>query len=294
MRVRCPRLWHVGTPKNEVSRVIPISRFRYIRLFAPSHGGCRRQVAIPIVETHADAAEQAQIARPRRVTDHRHGRDRGEPKHSVGSVVTHGIGICRRDDFRRFVPGRADKAALTACLHVTGPQDRIRLDLRPGFDRALCLTQLTPDLHKTSTHQWVLHPVRTVEIPAVACAACATPGFVIGKVRACARIIRLLGFPGHDPGLHIDLPGTGPRAVHPVGGAHDLIVTPTVPIRVLPVAILPRYQSVSVRERLQFLGLEEVQSIQNVAHGFSPYSGLAPPRPLRRGRAVSGDQGFFT
>ena len=58
MRVRRAGLRHVGAPDHQVAGVVPVSAFGNVGLFAPGHRAGRRQVAIPVVKAHADAAEQ--------------------------------------------------------------------------------------------------------------------------------------------------------------------------------------------------------------------------------------------
>ncbi|OIQ68703.1 hypothetical protein GALL_497010 [mine drainage metagenome] len=70
------RLWHVGTPGNDVAAVVPVGRLGHVGLLAPDLRAGRRQVAIPVVKTQRYAANQAQIAAAGSVRHHRHGRDR--------------------------------------------------------------------------------------------------------------------------------------------------------------------------------------------------------------------------
>ena len=62
MRVRRARLRHVRAPEHQEARVVPVGRFRHVGLFAPGLGGSRRQVAVPVVERHAGAAQKRQVA----------------------------------------------------------------------------------------------------------------------------------------------------------------------------------------------------------------------------------------
>ena len=206
MRVRRARLRHVRAPQQQVARIVPVGAFRHVGLFAPGHRRGRRQVAIPVIERHADPAHQRQVARAGCIADHRHRRDRRKPEHPVGAVGAGGIGVRRRHDLGRLVPAGAHETALAAGLDIGLPQDRVGLDPGPGLDRGHGRAQLAPDLHQPPAHQRVLYPVRAVEIPAVGGAARAAARFVVGQVRAGARVIGLLGFPGHDPRLDVDLP----------------------------------------------------------------------------------------
>jgi hypothetical protein len=61
--------------------------------------------------------------------------------------------------------------------------------------------------------------------------------------------------------FHVDLPRTGTGAVHPVGGAHDLVVLPARMVDVLPIAGLFAGLAVALGE-LVLLAVEEPQLIQ--------------------------------
>jgi hypothetical protein len=86
MGIRRARLRHVGAPQDQEAGVVPVGAFRHVGLLAPGLGRGRRQVAVPVVERHAGAAEQAQVARAGGIGHHRHGRDRREAEHAVGPV----------------------------------------------------------------------------------------------------------------------------------------------------------------------------------------------------------------
>ncbi len=88
MRVRRARLRNVRAPQDEEAGIVPVGAFRNVGLLAPGLRRGRRQIAIPVVERHADAAEQRQIARARGVGDHRHRRDRREADDAVGAVAS--------------------------------------------------------------------------------------------------------------------------------------------------------------------------------------------------------------
>src|SRR5690606_12838872 len=103
---------------------------------------------------------------------------------------------------------------------------RVGLDRGPGGHRRAGLAGLSPQPQQAREDQRILHPVGRVEVPAVAGAALAAARFVVGQFRPRARIVGLLGLPGDDPALDVDLPGTRAGAVHPVGGADDLVVAP--------------------------------------------------------------------
>ena len=266
MRVGSARLRHVRAPEHQEARVVPVSAFRHVGLLAPGLRRGWRQIAVPVVKGHAGAADKAQIARTGGVADHRHGRDRREAEHPVGAVGLGRVGVRGGDDLGRFVPTCPHETALAAGLCIRGPQGRIVLDRGPCGHRRHRGAHLPPGTHQAAADERVLHPVRGIEIPAVGGAPRAAARLVVGKARPRARIVGLLGFPGDDPGLDVDLPRTRPGAVHPVGRADDLVVLPAVSVSVFPVAVFAGGLTPTVRELLQLLALEEVQSVEQMAH----------------------------
>src|SRR5690606_13447003 len=124
---------------------------------------------------------------------------------------------------------------------------------------------LAPCLQQASADERVFDARARIEIPAVAGPARTAAGLVVGKIGARARIVRLLGFPGDDPALHVDFPGARSGAVHAVGGPHDLVRGPALPVGVLPLAALVCCDAVSVRERV-LTSAKKGEAIQKMAH----------------------------
>ena len=116
--VRGARLRNIRAPEDQEPRVVPVGRLRNVRLFAPGLRRGRRQVAVPVVEGQADAADQGQISRARRIGNHRHRGNWREPDDTVGPVRLGRIGVGGRDDFGHLVPIGADKAAKASFAHV--------------------------------------------------------------------------------------------------------------------------------------------------------------------------------
>ena len=259
-------LGHVGTPGDDVGGVVPIGRFGHVGLLAPDLRTGRRQVAVPVVEAHAHATDQRQVARAGRVADHGHGRDRREADHAVGAVFLGGVDVGAGDDLVDLVPAAAHHAAQAALLLPFTARVGVLDDAGPGVDRALGHGQRgAPVLEQLAAHHRVLHPVGAVEVPAVGGAAGAAARLVVGQIGAGARVVGLLGFPGDDAALDVDLPRAGARAVHAVGGAHDLVVRPAVAVGVFPGAVFTRGDAVIAREAL-FGSREMAQTVEKVAH----------------------------
>src|SRR3989344_3666251 len=98
----------------------------------------------------------------------------------------------------------------------------------------------------------------------------ASTGLMVGQIRAGAGVVGLLGFPGHDAALDVDLPRTGARAVHAVGAAHDLVVRPAVAVGVFPGAVFTVGFAMALGKGLA--GLREVRkAIEEMAHRRAPF-----------------------
>ena len=149
-----------------------------------------------------------------------------------------------------LVPGGADQAALAACgLVGLGPQ-RVLDDVLPRLDRVAVVLGLglAEHLQQDAADVGVADPRGRVGVPGEGGAAGAAAGLVLRGVRADRRVVGLLGLPGDDPVLDVDLPRARARAVHPVGGADHLVVAPPVPVEVVGLAA-PR-----LRQRPQVVG----------------------------------------
>ena len=159
MRIRRSRLRYVGSPENQEASVVPVSRFRDIRLLAPGHWTRRGQVAVPVVEGQADTAEQAQVPGSGGVADHGHGGNGRESEHPVRPVFPGGVGVCGSDDLGCLVPACTNEAALAPDLHIRTAQGRILLDAGPRLHGAEGLPERAPCAHQPASDQWVLDPV---------------------------------------------------------------------------------------------------------------------------------------
>ena len=269
VRVRRARLRHVGPPHHDEAGIVPVSRFRNVGLLAPGLRGGRRQVAVPVVEGHADAADQRQVSAARGVGHHRHRRDRREADDAVRTVLLRGVHVGGGDEFLRFVPRHAHEAAEAAHRLVFLALRRIVLDRLPGQHRVGVLRlRVAPQLHQALAHHRILDAVRAVEIPGIGRPARAAARFMVRQAGPRARVVGLLRLPGHDPALDVDLPGARPGAVRPVGGTHDLVVRPAGSVRVLPRAAFRGDVTMAVGEGARVL-LEVGQAVEEMAHRLS-------------------------
>ena len=272
----------VGPPQHEEPGIVPVRAFGNVRLLTPGLRRGRRQIAVPVVKRHADAAHERQVPRPRGVGDHGHGRNRREADHPVGSMGFRRIGICRGDDLVHLIPRRADEPAEAALFRIGRTLLRVLDNGCPrghgGLDRA----GFAPQLDQPRADKRVFHPVAGIEVPGVAGPPGTTARLVVGQVRAGAGIVGLLGLPGHDAALHIDLPGTRARAVGAVGGPDDLVMLPTASVSVLPIPVFAAGHPVTIGELADVGRFEEVQSVQKMAHGLSPSSAQHGTGALRR------------
>ena len=273
VRVRRARLRHVGAPRDDEARVEPVGRFGHVGLLAPHLRAARRQVAVPVVEAHAHAADEAEIARAGGVAHHRHRRDRGEADDAVGAVLLDRVDVGRRDDLVHLVPARAHEPAESPHLLVVAPLRLVADDRGPRLHGAQRRARRAPVLEQPPAHHRVFHAVGAVQVPAVAGAARAAPRLVVGHVEARARVVGLLRLPGDDAALHVDLPRARAGAVHAMGRAHDLVVRPAVAVGVLPGAILSGHHAVAAREGFPRAG-EIGESIEKMAHRGSRRKGI--------------------
>ncbi|MCY1293284.1 hypothetical protein D9M70_425400 [compost metagenome] len=259
--VRGPGLRYVGAPGDDVVGVVPVGGLRHVGLLTPHLRRGRRQVAVPVVERQAHPADQRQIAAAGGVADHRHGRDRREADHPIRAIPLDRVDVGGGDDLVDLAPAGADETAHAALALVAGGLDRILDDAGPGLHRRQAAARLAPQLEQRLAYLGILQAVGAVDVPAVAGAARAAARFVVGQVVAGARVVGLLGLPGDQAVLHVDLPGTGPGAVHPVGGTHDLVVLPARAVDVLPVTRLLARLAMTVGE-LSLLAIEEAQLVE--------------------------------
>src|SRR5690606_6361246 len=123
-----------------------------------------------------------------------------------------------------------------------------------------------PQARQAAAQHRVLDPVGAVQVPGIRRAARTAARLVVGHAGPRARVVGLLGFPGDDAALDVDLPRTGARAVHPVGRAHDLVVLPAVAVSLLPPAVFLDRAAVAIGER--FADAAEIfEAIDEIAHG---------------------------
>src|SRR5690606_2681424 len=138
--------------------------------------------------------------------DHRHGGNRREADDAVGTVGLRGVDVGRRHDLVHLLPGRAHEAAEATPGLVGLALLRILDDRRPCLHGLAFETRRAPQFEQPPAYQRVLEPVAAVEIPGVRSAPGAAARLVIRHVGAGARVVRLLGLPGDDAALDIDLP----------------------------------------------------------------------------------------
>ncbi len=268
-------LGHVGAPHHQIGRVVPVGRFRHVGLLAPDLRAGRRQVAVPVVEAQAGAAQQAQVARAGGVADHGHGRDRRKADQAVGAELLDRVRIGRGDDLGGGVPVGAHEAAQATHGLVALGARRVLADPFPGGDGVHGLAGLAPHFHQASADHRILHALGRIHVPAVGSPSRTAARFMIGQVRPRARVVGLLGLPGDQAVLDVHLPRARTRAVHAVGRAHHLVVLPAGAVGVLPAAVFVDRLAVSVREGGLHPG-HELQAVQKMAHSlFSKSAGPA-------------------
>ena len=228
----------VRAPHDEVARVPPVARFGDVGLVAEHLRGGVGQIGIPVVERQHRCADELEEPRARRVGHGGHRGDRREARDPVRSPALDGVDVRCGDHLDDFVPARPHQPALAARAGVCRPRRRILLDRRPGDDRiaddGLGGAEL---LEQDAADVGVANPGGGVGVPGEGGATRAAARLVFGAVRPGRRIVGLLGLPGDDPVLDVDLPRAGPGAVDAVGRTDDLVVGPAVPVEA--VALTP-------------------------------------------------------
>ena len=221
----------VGAPHDEVLRVEPVAGLGHVGLVAEDLRGGRREVRVPVVEGQHGRADELVEAGARTVGDHRHGGDHREAGDAVRAVLLDRVHVGGGDDLHRLFPGHADHTAAATLRLVGASLLRVLNDRGPRVDRiAEALLGLAEHVEEDAAHVGVLDTGRRVLVPRERRATRAAAGLVLGHVRAGRRVVSLLGFPGDDAVLDVDLPRAGARAVHAVGGAHDLVVAPAIAV----------------------------------------------------------------
>ena len=241
----------VRAPHDEVLRVEPVAGLGHVGLVAEHLRRGRGQVRVPVVEGQHGRADEFVEAGARAVGDHRHGGDDREAGDAVGTVLLDRVHVGGGDDLHRLFPGHADHAAAATLRLVGARLLRVLNDRGPRVDRiAEALLGIAEHVEEDAAHVGVLDAGRRVFVPRERRATRATAGLVLGHVSAGRRVVSLLGFPGDDAVLDEDLPRAGARAVHAVGGAHDLVVAPAVAVEGVAVAAALEEELARVGRRL--------------------------------------------
>src|SRR5262249_31907384 len=97
----------------------PVSTFANVGLLAPDLRRRGWQVAIPIVETQVDAAEELQKSRAGAVTQKRHRGNRREADHAIRAVLLDGMDRRGRDQLKHLLPVAAPEATFAARPLIT-------------------------------------------------------------------------------------------------------------------------------------------------------------------------------
>ena len=149
-------------------------------LLSPDLRRCRREVAVPVVETHDRSAEQREEAAASGIADLGHCRNGGEACHAIWSVLVDGRHDGRRDDLERFVPRYPAEPALSAGGLIGLACIGVFCDRSPRGNRVTGVRTLglAPAVDKGAAAVGILHTYRAVEVPGVRDAALTSAGFI--------------------------------------------------------------------------------------------------------------------
>ena len=241
----------VRAPHDEVLGIEPVAGLGHVGLVAEDLRGGRREVRVPVVEGQHGAANELVEAGACTVGDHRHGGDHREAGDAVGAVLLDRVHVGGGDNLHRLFPGHADHAAAATLRLVGSRLLRVLNDLGPRVDGIPeALLGLAEHVEQDAAHVGVLDTGRRVLVPRERRTTRAAAGLVLGHVSAGRRVVSLLGFPGDDAVLDVDLPRARARAVHAMGGAHDLVVAPAIAVEGVTVAAALKEELARVGGRL--------------------------------------------
>ena len=280
----------VGAPHDQVPRVPPVAGLGNVGLVPEHLRGRVGQVGVPVVERQHRRADQLQEARSRGVGHRGHRRDRREARDPVGAPALDRVDVGGGHDLGDLVPARSDQAPLAACRLVAARLVGVLDDRAPGDDGvAVRRLGLAEHLQQHAAHVGIADPGRRVGVPGEGCPARAPSRLVLRPVGAGGGVVGLLGLPGDDPVLDVDLPGAGPGAVHAMGRAHHLVVAPAVAVERVALASALLVKGALVgrhggpREELagadQRTGQRALEAGGLVSHGRSPRRRIDPARP---------------
>ena len=102
--VRGTGLGYVGAPGNDVAGVVPVGGFRHVGLLTPGLGRGRRQVAVPVVEAHAHAADHGQVTAAGSIGDHGHSGNRREADDAIRAMLLGGVDVGGANQLVDFIP----------------------------------------------------------------------------------------------------------------------------------------------------------------------------------------------
>ena len=97
---------------------------------------------------------------------------------------------------------------------------------------------------------------------------------MVGQVRPCTRIVGLLGFPGYQTTLDIDLPATRTGAIHTMCRAHDLVMRPAATVGTFPITGLIGRDAIPIGKSFRFFPGEIGQVVEKMTHSLLRQSGV--------------------
>ena len=282
MNIGCARHAHVRSDRSNELRIEPVRAFGYIRLLTPRLGAGGRQVAVPIIKTHADGAQHLQEATASCITQHRHGWDRRKTDNAIRSIFFDGVHGGRGDDLEYLIPACATETALAARLMKSLTPRFILNDGCPRFDWVfMLLFGFAPQVHQHPAHVRILDPHRAVLVPRKGNTALTTAWFIRRQPRLQAGIVQRLQLPGDYSIFHIDHPRTTAGAVNAVRASYHFVMLPAITVKLLPLAGLRICDLLNPTHNNSFCALltNALRTLRKRLRYTNPSTPTAPKKP---------------
>lgn len=237
MHIGRARHAHVRSNRSDEFGIEPIGAFSYICLFAPHFRAGRRKIAVPVIETHADAAQHLQKAASARITQHGHRWNGRETDVAVRSIFFRSVNRGRGDDLQNFIPTGASESAFAARLVKSLAPRFILNDGCPRLDWVfMFLFGFAPHIQQHAAYIRIFDSHWAVLIPRKGNATLTAARLIRRHVCIQDWVIQRLQFPGDDSIFDIDHPRTATSTIYAVCTSYHFVMLPAIAIKLFPLA----------------------------------------------------------